>query len=117
MTQREMYNYIISKNAEDEQIVDFCKAKIEQLDKKAASGSGKPTPKQRENEKLKEEIIGVLADNDDGRMTATEIAESLCLSVPKVSALLRQLRPDTGVGDGRVVREKEGKKIYYSLAE
>ena len=115
MTQREMYSYIISKNAEDEEIVSFCEKKIEQLDKKVASSSGKPTAKQKENETVKEAIISTLAAN--GRMTATEIAEDIGSSVPKVSALLRQLRPDTGVGDGRVVREKEGKKIYYSLAE
>ena len=75
MTQREMFNAIVkvvneasvdtieevgfSKN----ELLEGINARIEALDKKNSSSSGKPTKKQLENEGIYNNIIEIMADN------------------------------------------------------
>ena len=92
MTKKEMFNHIATVNADNAEIVDFCKHEIELLDKKASSSAGKLTKTQKENEGVKAEILDVLANSANG-VTVTQIVEKLDgkYKNQKISALLRQL--------------------------
>ena len=75
MTQREMFNAMVKvvndASVETIEEVGFSKdellwgidARIEALDKKNSSSSGKPTKKQLENEGIYNNIIEIMADN------------------------------------------------------
>ena len=75
MTQREMFNAMVKivndASAETIEEVGFSKdellwginARIEALDKKSSSSSGKPTKKQLENEGIYNSIIEIMSDN------------------------------------------------------
>lgn len=75
-------------------------------------GSSKPTKTQLENEKVKEEILEVLANAEEG-MTCGEITKALEgeYTSQKISALLRQL-----VGAKKVVKSTEKKVSRFELA-
>lgn len=75
-------------------------------------GSSKPTKTQLENEKVKEEILSVLLQAEEG-MTCGEITKALEgeYTSQKISALLRQL-----VGAGKVVKSTEKKVSRFELA-
>jgi|GEM_PF-6750800 len=75
-------------------------------------GSSKPTKTQLENEKVKEEILEVLANTEEG-MTCGEITKALEgeYTSQKISALLRQL-----VGAEKVVKSTEKKVSRFELA-
>lgn len=113
MTQRDFYNEIIelAKANEREDIVEFCEGRIAILDKKTANK--KPTKTQEENETLKGVILNVLTTEG---VTVSELQAKddalKVLSNQRVSALLRQL-----IADGKVVKEVDKKKSYFSLAE
>ena len=114
MTKKEMFANIATLLADNDEVVTFCNHEIELLENRKTSKSGKPTKKQEENTALKDVIRDTLAEADEG-MTATEIANAVNASVPKVSALLRQMTPENG--DGTVIRYTEGKKIFFRLAD
>lgn len=109
MTKFEMFNLIATVNADNKEIVDFCKHEIELLQKKRGASSGKPTPKQRENEVIKDKILEqmVLADKP---LRAGEIAEAMTLTTSKVTSLLTQM-----VKADKVDRHLEKKVAYYSV--
>lgn len=75
-------------------------------------GSSKPTKTQLENEKVKDEILEVLAGAEEG-MTCGEITKALEgeYTSQKISALLRQL-----VGAEKVVKSTEKKVSRFELA-
>ena len=75
-------------------------------------GSSKPTKTQLENEKVKDEILEVLAGAEEG-MTCGEITKALEgeYTSQKISALLRQL-----VGAKKVVKSTEKKVSRFELA-
>ena len=77
------------------------------IEKKTASK--KATANQEANEVLKGEIKAYLADNATERYTASELAKQFGVSLPKVSALLTQLK-----NAGEVNREVEKKTAYFS---
>ena len=112
MTQRDYFNEIIAlaKANEREDIVEFAEGRIAVLDKKSANK--KPSKTQEENEVLKGVILDTLTA--DG-VTVTELQsknETLAnLSNQRVSALLRQM-----IADGKVVKNVDKKKSYFSLA-
>lgn len=81
-----------------------------QLEKRHSSGSRKPTKKQEENISIKQLIFNFL-DEDKERYTPTEIGTGVGISCQKASQLLTQMQ-DAGL----VIREKEGKKVYYRVA-
>ena len=116
MTKKEMYVAImnvaeVSANAE---MVEFLNHQIELLDSRKKST--KPSAKQVENSAIKDTICAVLGENG-GLMRVKDLVADSRLSeytTSKISALLRQLLPETG--DGRVVRTIEKKIAYFSLA-
>ncbi len=77
---------------------------------KRNSGTRKPTKTQRENEDLKGRIVDALTE--EGRKTATEVAEIFGISNQKASALLTAL-----VKEGIVERTVEKNKAYFSVKE
>ena len=112
MTQKDFYNEIITLAAANDRsdIVEFAEGRIAVLEKKA--GNKKPTKTQEENEVLKGVILNTLTTEG---VTVTELQgkadELSVLSNQRVSALLRQL-----VTDGKVVKNIDKKKSYFSLA-
>ena len=112
MTKREMFVAIASVDAvaANQEMVDFLNHQIELLDNRKSSGERKPTAKQIENEKIKEEIKNLLSE---GRMTCGELAKALDITSQRCSALLRQLGPD---GTKEVDKVMEKKVAYFSLA-
>lgn len=92
------------------EVVEKLKALRAQLEKRHSSGSRKPTKKQEENISIKQLIFNFL-DEDKERYTPTEIGTGVGISCQKASQLLTQMQ-DAGL----VIREKEGKKVYYRVA-
>ena len=84
ITKREVLTKAIATDGiftEDE--ITVLKNMIDGLDRK----SSKPTKAQRENLVIKNEILAYLADGR--KRTASQVAEGVGYSVPKVSSLLR----------------------------
>lgn len=111
MTKKEMFGYIASAMAENEDVVAFCQHEIELLEKKS-SKSGQ-TKVQKENEVLMVSIVNALAII--GRpVTISELQrEDAMMSEyqnQKLSALLKKL-----VESGKVVRTVDKKKAYFSV--
>lgn len=111
-TQKDFYNEIIEVLNEvgRDDLVDFCKDRIDKLSRK--SSSTKPTKTQVENENIKDTILEVLADL--GAVSATQIATDprIGVSNQKVTSLLTQL-----VKADKVVRTEDKGKVYFSVAE
>ena len=78
--------------------------------KKNTYKSTKPSKNQVENEALKDRILDFLGSQPEP-MTATNIANTLGISVNKASALLTQLKEDNSV-----IREVVKRKAYFTKA-
>lgn len=93
----------------------FINHEVELLDKKSASRGTATTAKQKENEDLKEYILGVLTEINRA-VTITELqAEDVKLGEltnQRISAMLKQLKDE-----GKVVRAELKKKAYFKIAE
>ena len=111
-TKREMFNLIATVNADNAEIVEFCKHEIDLLDAKKTSKT--PTKTQKENEVIMAQIL-VTLDEIGESATVTEIlahgVEGFELTNQKTSALLRKL-----IEGGKVVKTIEGKKARFALA-
>lgn len=116
MTKREMFNAILAIDAvsANTEMVEFLKHQIELLDSR--KGSSKPTKTQTENLSIKDVIFEVLSESDTPMRVKDLIADSRLAeySSSKITALLRQMLPDTG--DGRVMKTIEKKISYFSVA-
>ena len=116
MTKREMFQAILAVDAvaENIEMVEFLKHQIDLLDTR--STTKKPTKTQKENEGIKELILTVLAESETPMRVKDLIADERLAeySSSKVTALLRQMLPETG--DGRVTKTIEKKISYFSLA-
>jgi len=120
ITKREYFK-MLAKVVEDSEVVNavelqaFINHEIELLDKKSASRGIATTAKQKENEALKEYIIGILTELNKA-VTITELQaedEKLGeLTNQRISALLKQLKDD-----GKVERAEFKKKAYFKIAE
>ena len=110
MTKKEMFVALRARVADDAEMVAFIDHEIELLSRKRSTG--KPTKNQLANEGIKDEIISILAESEDLR--AGDIVKLMDekYSLPKVSALLKQL-----VESGKVVKTTEKKVSRFSLAE
>ena len=115
MTKREMFQAILAVDAvaENIEMVEFLKHQIDLLDTR--STTKKPTKTQKENEGIKELILTVLAESETPMRVKDLIADERLAeySSSKVTALLRQMLPETG--DGRVTKTIEKKISYFSL--
>jgi len=93
----------------------FINHEVELLDKKSASRGTVTTAKQKENEDLKEYILGVLTEINRA-VTITELqAEDVKLGEltnQRISAMLKQLKDE-----GKVIRTELKKKAYFKIAE
>lgn len=112
MTKKEMFTAIanVPAVAENEEMVEFLNHQIELIDNRKSSDR-KPTAKQVENEKIKDQIKEIL---EDGRQTCGDLAKALGITSQRTSALLRQLGED---GTKEVVKTFEKKVAWFSLAD
>lgn len=113
ITNKELFNALlkIEEVKKNPLYVEKINALIEGIDRKNANR--KPTAQQKENENIKEEILGVLTVGE-GR-TVSEImklTEYDFKSNQQCTALLRQLRLD-----GKVTRTETKKGTLYFLAD
>ena len=117
MTKRDYFNQLLAiaevkANAELEKFINH---ELELLAKKNASTSGKLTPTQEVNEKIKECIMECLMAEPNRMFTITEMLKEFecCadLSNQRLSALIRQLKED-----GKVERIEEKRKAYFKAA-
>lgn len=110
MTRAEIFRNIatIEAVAENEEFVNALLKEADSLEKRAANRIGKQTKVQKENAEIKARIKVALAEN--GRMTATEVAEAVNVSLAKATALLTQLKKAD-----EVVREQEKKVAYFHI--
>ena len=115
MTKKEMFETIATVNADNEEIVNFCKHEIELLANRKNSGKRSLTATQKANLVIMEKIVQALALFDHP-VTVTELMDNSAdlegYSCQKLSALLKKL-----VEDGRVVKDLDGKKAFYGIAE
>ena len=111
MTKKEMYEVIKAELADNEDVVAFCDHEIELLSRKR-SKSSKPSPKQVENEGIKDTILEILTESETP-MTIGELNAVLDkgYSPQKVSALLGQL-----IKAEKVVKTYEKKVAYFGIA-
>ena len=113
MTYKEAINVAIALMGADEykEAKKRLEALIVQLDKRNASGSGKPTKAQEKNAEMAERVYDLILASAEG-MTPTEVGNAIGENVQKATALLGAL-----VKAGRAVREKKGKKMVYKAVE
>ena len=117
ITKREKFEMLanIAEVKANPMLVEFIEHELELLAKKNASGEGKMTATQKENETIKEEIVKSLADKPDRLYTITEMLKEFECCKPytnqKISALIKQL-----VADGKVEKVEEKRKSYFKLA-
>lgn len=113
LTKREKFAMVreILEKADRVDLVEFVDHEVELLNRKSTS-SGKLTPKQEENEKIKNVIVEVLAKNGDG-MTVTQLMktdELGAFSMNKLTALVTQLK-----NENRVIRYLEKRTTYFKV--
>ena len=112
MTKREMYNMIATINADNAEIVEFCKHEVALLDARKG-GSKAPTKNQKENIGIMETILEVLAGCDEP-VTVSELQkrdERLDYTNQRLSALLKKL-----VDEKKVVKAIVKGKSLFSIA-
>jgi predicted transcriptional regulator len=98
------------REAGEVELAEFAEKEVGLIDKRASKPRAL-TADQKANVELKETIVDILVDVDEGA-SATDVANGLGVSVQKASQLLRQL-----VAEGRVTRtEGKGKaKTLFSV--
>lgn len=111
MIKKDYYEMIKKACADNLEIVKFCDHEIELLDKKSSKST--LTKTQKENEKIKIEVINALTEIAKP-VTITEMQElnenMAKYSNQKLSALLKGL-----VNENKVVRTEEKKRAYFSI--
>ena len=114
VTKKEMFIAIMTKVADNQEMVDFINREIELLDKRAATPK-KPTKTQKENAVFKEDIFRGLTTLDKP-VTISEIKAA----VPSVAGLTTQriahMLSDL-IEDGRVERAYVKKIAYFSAVK
>ena len=117
VTKRERFEQLlkIPSVANDNGLKEFIEHELELLAKKNASGTGKLTAVQVENNKIKEQILECMAKEPNRLFTISEMQKSFpcCaeLSNQRVSALIRQL-----ITDCKVERLEEKRKAVFRIA-
>ena len=113
LTKREKFERLLAKPEvqADKVSVDFIEHELELLAKKNSSEK-KPTATQLANETLKDGILECMALEPNRLFTISEMLKAFpcCedLTLPKVSAMVRQLKED-----GKVERVEEKRKAYF----
>ena len=118
MTKKEMYNLIATLNADNTEIVEFCKHEIELLDRKKSNGNSKANKQVADNvETVYNALVnyGKPATPSDliAHTDLTALAnENEIVSTQRVSAYLKKL-----VDSGRVEKFTDKKKTYFKIVE
>ena len=114
ITKREKFEMLakIDAVAKNPMLVEFIEHELELLAKKSASGSGKLTATQKENENVKSAILEEMSNEPNRLFSVSEMIKLFpaCneLSLPKVTALVTQLaKADL------VERIEEKRKAYF----
>ena len=110
MTQREFYNAVIN-STENAELAQFAVEALEKLDARNAKRSSKPSKTQIANEPIIKAIAEVLTSEP---MRASEIAETLGISVQKASSLVKKV---DGVSVTDVKVKGKGTQKGYFFAE
>lgn len=107
ITQKQMFTLIAEKCADDEQIVEFCQAKIAQLDKRKNAPRKTPEDVLQRRQAVKDYLAGV------EKAAVKDIADALGFTSPQVTGAIR------GLGDAVVAEEGEKKSApkQYRLAD
>lgn len=118
MTKKEMYNLIATLNADNAEIVEFCKHEIELLDRKKSNGNSKANKQVADNVELvynalvsvgkAVSITELIAQTD---LSALANEEHIVTS-QRVSAYMKKL-----VESGRVEKFTDKKKTYFKIVE
>ena len=87
MTQREFYNAVIN-STDNAELAQFAVEALEKLDARNAKRSSKPSKTQIANKPIIKAIAEVLTSEP---MRASEIAETLGISVQKASSLVKKV--------------------------
>ena len=117
LTKREKFERLLAKPEvqADKISVEFIEHELDLLAKKNSSEK-KPTATQLANETLKDGILDCMALEPNRLFTISEMLKVFpcCadLTLPKVSAMVRQLKED-----GKVERLEEKRKAYFRLAQ
>lgn len=110
MTKKDYFNQLLKNYDLTTDEINFINHEIELLENKNSSNSKRMTANQKDNEKLKNDILDVMVD--DTAYSVTDIQKLLGLeSNQKTSALLRQLKDD-----GKVIRFEEKRKAFFKKA-
>ena len=111
-TKKEMYNEILARVSDNQEMVDFINRELELLAKRN-SGERKPTEKQKENVGFKADIFAFL-EEVDAPVTIDEIkanVESVSqLNPQRISPILSKL-----CKEGKIERTYDKRKAYFSL--
>jgi hemoglobin-like flavoprotein len=110
MTQREFYNAVIN-STDNAELAQFAVEALEKLDARNAKRSSKPSKTQIANEPIIKAIAEVLTSEP---MRASEIAETLGISVQKASSLVKKV---DGVSVTDVKVKGKGVQKGYFFAE
>ena len=112
MTEREFMEKVIAIG--DAELIEFAQKKLDKINERNAKRASTPTKSQIANMKIKEDIRKFFAENE-GSYFATEISESIGVSRPMVSALMRQLI-ESGEFIAEDVKVKgKGKRKSYKI--
>lgn len=117
LTKREKFERLLAKPEvqADKVSVEFIEHELELLAKKNSSEK-KPTATQLANETLKDGILECMGAEPNRLFTISEMLKAFpcCadLTLPKVSAMVRQLKED-----GKVERVEEKRKAFFRLAQ
>lgn len=110
MTKKDYFNQLLKNYDLTTDEINFINHEIELLENKNSSNNKRMTANQKDNEKLKNDILDVMVD--DTAYSVTDIQKLLGLeSNQKTSALLRQLKDD-----GKVIRFEEKRKAFFKKA-
>lgn len=111
ITKREVINAMLAEEviASNEVYTNFLNHEIELLNKKSASH--KSTKTQEANVVIKDNILEVLANAEEG-MTATDIAKAVDITVQKASSLLKQMVEN----DKTAAKTMDKRKALFSVA-
>lgn len=111
MTQRDFYNAVIKANVNAE-LTEYATTQIEKLDARNEKRKTTETPKQKENNEIKDKIIAILTEATEPKL-ASEIAEAVGISLQKASSLCRKLvDEDKAVAGEKKVKGKGNLKTY-----
>ena len=118
-TKRAMFNELLAipEVSMKPELVEFINNELDLLNKKASSGTSKPTTKQTANNGYKLDIIEYLASEEDKQATVTELwkkipalANDETMSNQRISAILRQM-----IEENKIERVVEKRVAYFKL--